>query len=262
MLDEGHRGLRYERSATRLPTELAMNAPAERSSGPTPSILVVDPDEDMRALYRESFALIGCDVVEASDGRDALTKALVRPPTLVITEIALPFLDGYALCEILRRDRATAHVPILVITAEARPAQMGRARRAGADFVLVKPTSLESVLNEMWRLVADSQDLRGRAAATRGNTATGCDESAIRVARSKRRRTALTKSFSRFTTTTPPASPPELVCPSCDRPLTYEGSHVGGVSERHPEQWDHYVCPASCGTFEYRQRTRRLRRTL
>src|SRR6202158_3045068 len=82
---------------------------------PTPSILVVDANDDTRELYRQSFQLCGCHVVEAADGRDALTKALVSPPSLVVTEISLPFLDGYALCEILRRDRATADIPILVV---------------------------------------------------------------------------------------------------------------------------------------------------
>jgi CheY-like chemotaxis protein len=204
-----------------------------------PQILVVDPDDDTRALYTQSLALAGCDVMEASDGREALATALVRPPGLVITEIWLPLVDGFALCEILRRDRATAGVPILVVTAEARPVEMDRARRAGADAVLVKPTPIETILGEMRRLVAPAN--RVSASTTHG-------------------RTPRTKAYSRFVTTTPAASAPALRCPLCDHPLTYECSHIGGVSDRHPEQWDYYVCPASCGTFQYRQRTRKLRR--
>jgi predicted RNA-binding Zn-ribbon protein involved in translation (DUF1610 family) len=60
-------------------------------------------------------------------------------------------------------------------------------------------------------------------------------------------------------TTQPPLKPPALTCPSCDRHLTYEESYVGGVSQRHAEQWDYYDCPV-CGRFQYRQRTRKLRR--
>jgi CheY-like chemotaxis protein len=103
-------------------------------------VLVVDPDADTRALYREVFHANGWDVVEAADGREALAKALTRPPALVMTEVRLPFLDGYALCDILRRDRATTAVPILVVTAEARSAGVDGARTVGADAVLVKPT--------------------------------------------------------------------------------------------------------------------------
>src|SRR5437660_945063 len=112
-------------------------------------ILVVDADADTRALYREAFALVGCDVVEACDGREALAKAFVQPFTLVVTESALPFVDGYALSEILRRDRATCNTPILVVTSDTRPDHAERAHRAGADVVLVKPTPTENVVSEM-----------------------------------------------------------------------------------------------------------------
>jgi CheY-like chemotaxis protein len=218
-----------------------------------PSILVVDTDQDTRARYRRSFERDGFEVTEAADGREALTSALVRPPTLVVTETRLPFVDGYALCEILRVDRTTADVPILVVTAEARPAQIERVRTAGADIVLLKPTTSERLLAETRRLVADAKSMRAHAATAR---ATARDQ---REATS-RQRIRLSKACARFATTNPPAKPPSIVCPSCDGPLTYEQSYVGGVSDKHREQWDEYTCPAACGTFQYRQRTRKLRR--
>lgn len=135
-----------------------------RLLAPIPRILVVDADDDTRELYRQSFQLSGYHVVEASDGRDALTKALVSPPNLVVTEIRLPFLDGYALCEILRRDRATADIPILVLTA-ARPTDMDRARRAGADIVVAKPTTPDHIVSLSRRLLDEVKDLRGHGAA-------------------------------------------------------------------------------------------------
>ncbi len=113
-----------------------------RAFAPRPRILVADADVDMRALYRDSFTRAGCDLVEASDGREALVKAILQPPTLVITEISLPFIDGYALCEILRRDLTTADIPILVVTTETRSGQTDRARKAGADVVLIKPAPI------------------------------------------------------------------------------------------------------------------------
>jgi CheY-like chemotaxis protein len=226
-----------------------------------PRILVADADDDTRALYRVLFARDGYDVVEASDGRDALTKVLMRPPpTLVVTEIALPLVDGYALCEIVRQDRATADVPILVVTAEGRPAQVNRARQAGADAVLVKPATPDTILYETRWLLANCKDLRARSSRTAAGLAAQGDGPAGLLARSEPcRRTVLAKSFERFATTTPPASPLSLTCPSCDRRLTYAQSHIGGVSNRHPEQWDYFKCQ-SCGTFQYRQRTRTLRR--
>ena len=229
-----------------------------RPLAPIPRILVVDTNDDTRELYRQSFQLSGCDVVEASDGRDALTKALVRPPSLVVTEISLPFLDGFALCEILRRDRATADIPILVVTA-APPADMDRARRAGADIVVAKPTTPDHIVSLSRRLLDEVKNLRGQAAATAA-APSETSESAL-THRGERRRTVLAKAHSRFTTTTPATPPASRICPLCDRQLAYDRSHIGGVSDRQREQWDYYMCN-SCGAFQYRHRTRKLRRVV
>jgi len=53
-------------------------------------VLVADPDADTRTLYQLALPPAGCSVIEAGDGRDALTKALAEPPTLLITELRLP----------------------------------------------------------------------------------------------------------------------------------------------------------------------------
>lgn len=226
----------------------------------TPRILVVIADDDMRTLYCQSFQLSGCHVIESSDGRGALTKALVSPPSLVVTEIRLPFVDGYALCEILRRDWATAETPILVVTAEGHPDEMDRARNSGADIVVAEPTTPEHIVSLSRRLIAEAKDLRGRAAAPKASAAAPREISENALADfGERRRTVLVEVRSRFPTTTPATPPFGLVCPKCDRSLTYHRSHIGGVSERHLEQWDYYTCPV-CGVLQYRQRTRTLRR--
>ena len=125
-------------------------------------------------------------------------------------------------------------------------------------MVLVKPAPIEDVLDAMRRLLADHLSPGGRSAGA-AKAATASDEPGNRRARfDQHHRTTLSKARSRFTTTTPPASPPRLVCPSCDGSLKYERSHVGGVSDRHPEQWDYYVC-SLCGPFQFRHRTRKLR---
>jgi CheY-like chemotaxis protein len=64
----------------------------------TRRIFVVEPDDETRALYGQLLQRAGCEVVEASDGRDALVKAFAQAPTLVMTDTRLPMLDGYALC--------------------------------------------------------------------------------------------------------------------------------------------------------------------
>ena len=76
---------------------------------------------------RQLLEHIGCEVVEAFDGRDALVQALTCQPALMLTEIELPFFDGHALCELLRRDSTTRRVPILVVTTERGRAELERA---------------------------------------------------------------------------------------------------------------------------------------
>jgi CheY-like chemotaxis protein len=216
-----------------------------------PSILLIDADGDTRALYRQSVESLGYDVEEASDGREALVKALSRPPALVITELVLPFLDGYALCGILRRDGATAGVPILAITTETRLAELDRARHAGADTILVKPTVIDDVISELFRLLDAFKD--GRPMPTPG---VASPNDAVTPLPSPRRG-GQSKAFVRYVTMTPPLAPPPMLCPTCDHPLVYEQSRIGGVSERYREQWDRYTC-VTCGTFQYRHRTRTL----
>jgi CheY-like chemotaxis protein len=222
-------------------------------------VLVADADAETRTLYRMALPFAGCDVTEAADGRDALTKALAEPPTLIITELRLPFIDGFALCEILRRDAATHALPILVVTAETCPAELNRIRNAGATAVLVKPTQPDAIVSEVRKLMTNGfNGHSGRGTSAPIHAVVAPNPSAP-VAGSDAHSSALSKSHARFRTTTPPMAPPTLTCPSCDQLLKYEHSHVGGVSERFSEQWDYYSC-STCGPFQYRQRTRKLRR--
>jgi CheY-like chemotaxis protein len=220
-----------------------------------PTVLVVDADDDTRVRYRQTFMLEDWEVLEASDGREALATAFVDKPTLVVAATWLPFIDGCALANILRHDPSTAETLIVLLTADALPASIDRARRSGADVVLPKPTGMEDMLTAIRRLFSAAGDhIDAIAWALDGGTGRRVASRAIRQAPKGRRSRA--RSFVRFTTTTPSASPPSLTCPLCDRRLTYERSHVGGVIARYPEQWDYYRCPVSCGTFQYRHRTR------
>jgi two-component system chemotaxis response regulator CheY len=219
-------------------------------------VLLVDPDERSRVLYGESLRLAAFDVEEATDGREALVRAAASTPTIIVTETRLGFIDGFALCSLFRGDPPTRDTPIIVLTADAFPAQLDRARESGADSVLVKPCPPEQLLAEIDRLPATW--LQPRAAAAPGVAAQPTGSRDVLAFAQQGRRTHV-KAHQRFETMTPPLPPPELWCPSCALLLKYERSHIGGVSDRHPEQWDYYSCAGGCGTFQYRQRTRRLR---
>lgn len=218
------------------------NTAGARDPLSTARILVAEHDADARALYRELFESTGADVVEAADGREALVSALGKPPALLFTDLRLPLLDGYALCEILRRDLATAKVPILILTGDVRPPSAVRVRAAGADTVILKPSSRAQLLAEARRLVVSR---RRRTLAS--------PDGEMRAPKRRKRRNA----SGRLETATPAVPSPSLACPCCERPLTHQRSYVGGVLTR-TEQWDEFQC-ATCGRFEYRHRTASLR---
>jgi CheY-like chemotaxis protein len=212
---------------------------------------VVDPDRDARLLYREALRSMPFEIVDAADGCEALIKAIEEPPSLVITESRLPFIDGHTLCDLLRRDVATRHTGILMLTGEAPPALQQRAVAFGADSVLLKPCPPETLVREVERIE--------RLARSRQVGEPLGQLSELPGRPDARRPRSRAKAHQRFETTTPRLAPPQLCCPSCERTLVYKRSYVGGVNDRHPEQWDYYDCSGSCGSFQYRQRTRKVR---
>jgi CheY-like chemotaxis protein len=222
--------------------------------------LVADPDPEARDLYREVLSPVMSEMEYAEDGRDALAIAIGHLPGFVITETRLAFINGYTLCSLLRADPMTANVPIVVITIDTKPEDIERARVSGADNVLMKPCAPEALLQSV--AVGRNRSRSSNALSTamsadatgqsiRNDTIEPVTEQARRV---------LTRAHRRFNTTIPPVAPPPLRCPSCDQALQYVSSNIGGVSARFSEQWDYYTCTSGCGAFQYRQRTRRVRR--
>ena len=85
----------------------------------TPISLVAEPHDDTRALYRMCLEHSGWETLEAEDGATALSLAYSHRPTLLLTELRLPRIDGYSLINLLKRDPATAGMTIVVVTADA-----------------------------------------------------------------------------------------------------------------------------------------------
>jgi len=217
---------------------------------PLPMVLLIDRDEDSRSMYAQYVKAANWIVEEAEDGREALAKALALRPDVIVTELQLPGIDGFELCTLLRRDFATRAIPIVVVTGDAYKRDLELARRAGATSILVKPCDPEAMFAETVRVLEESRDPRPLVPAEPGPT----------PAPQTAPRRGLSHSHIRGETAAPPVHPPELICPQCDRPLGYKSSQVGGVSARNSEQWDYFECDHGCGMFQYRHRTRKVRK--
>lgn len=110
------------------------------------TILTVDDSVSMRQMITFTLAKAGYDVMEASDGVEALAQLTGRTVDLVITDINMPNMDGITLVQRLRALADFRYTPILVLTTEAGPDLKQRGREAGATGWIVKPFSPEKLL--------------------------------------------------------------------------------------------------------------------
>lgn len=117
------------------------------------TILVIDDQADERAIQRAMLSYLGYTVREAGSGEDGLRDAMETPPDLVLLDVAMPRMDGFAVCRALRADQRTTSVPILLYTASVVGNLQEQAQEAGADGVLTKPIDPQTVATEVQRFI-------------------------------------------------------------------------------------------------------------
>jgi CheY-like chemotaxis protein len=118
------------------------------------TVLIVEDDLETRLFYSNALARDGFRVDQAHNGHQALEKALKSLPDLILTDIAVPGLDGIELCRRIRADERTRAIPLLAITGYDDRQYVDRAKLAGADHVLIKPCDVERLVSEARRLLA------------------------------------------------------------------------------------------------------------
>lgn len=102
-------------------------------------VLVVDDDVDIARFLEINLLLEGFEVQVAHGGREALERVAEQPPDLVLTDVMMPGVDGVELCRRLRADAATAHVPVIMLSAKDLSADKVVGFAAGADDYVLKP---------------------------------------------------------------------------------------------------------------------------
>ena len=105
------------------------------------NILVVDDEEDILELVKFNLAKEGFEVTCAATGEEALKEARSRPPDLVVLDLMLPGIDGLEVCRTLKRNAATAHIPIVMLTAKGEESDIVAGLEVGAEDYVTKPFS-------------------------------------------------------------------------------------------------------------------------
>jgi DNA-binding response OmpR family regulator len=126
-------------------------------------VLVVDDERDIVELVRYHAEKAGFECLTAADGPTALRLARDWRPDLLVLDLMLPGIDGLEVCRRLRRDAATAALPIIVLTARAEEADRVVGLEVGADDYVVKPFSPRELVARMKALLR-----RTRVAAAPG----------------------------------------------------------------------------------------------
>ena len=130
-----------------------MTARRDATTPSSPLVLVVEDDPETRQFYSEALRREGFAVEQAHNGHQALHKALEMDPDLILTDIAVPGIDGIELCRRLRADSRTHDIPVLAISGYGDRQYADRARMAGADQMLAKPCDAGLIVDEARRLL-------------------------------------------------------------------------------------------------------------
>ena len=111
-----------------------------------PRILIIDDDPLISEIVTVNLEMAGYQVVHAGDGVKGQALAIQLTPDLIILDLMLPQVDGFTVCQRLRRDDRTADIPILMLTAMGQTQDKVEGFNAGADDYLTKPFELEEML--------------------------------------------------------------------------------------------------------------------
>jgi CheY-like chemotaxis protein len=129
--------------------------------GRAPLVLIVEPDEDSRALMRLLFENGGLTVAECSEGERVLDEIARLRPDLVILEERLSCVDGRTVCRRLRNAAENIrHTPVIIISSSSEPSSARLAFEAGCSLCFIKPFDIEDLMDAASELVVRAHDLR------------------------------------------------------------------------------------------------------
>lgn len=119
-------------------------------------ILIADDEEDVRELVGMNLRRAGFETMEAADGLQALSQVRKRKPDAIVLDVMMPGRDGFGVCQELREDEATRHIPVIMLTAKGQTQDRIAGLERGADDYLSKPFSPKELVLRVQALLRRS----------------------------------------------------------------------------------------------------------
>ena len=123
------------------------------------TILVVEDNKELRK-YIVSGLSRHWNVLEASNGEEGRRQAIAHSPSLIISDVMMPVMDGLQMCQELKSDSRTSHIPIILLTARQMVIQMKEGLELGADDYITKPFNMQSLILKIGNIVSSREKLK------------------------------------------------------------------------------------------------------
>ena len=117
-------------------------------------ILVIDDDAEARDILRTRLELAGHAVSEAANGEEGLKLVESSAPDIIVLDVMMPKVDGWLVCRILKSNKKTEAIPVVMLTARTQQIEELRGWESGADEYLTKPCDHDRLLAVINRLLA------------------------------------------------------------------------------------------------------------
>ena len=129
------------------------------ATGTDQTLLIVEDNDEVRSFIKENLQP-NYKILEAEDGLKGLSLATSAIPDVIISDIMMPGLDGKELCEKLKKDERTSHIPLIMLTARATTHDKIEGLECGADDYIFKPFSMEEIETRICNLLQQRERLR------------------------------------------------------------------------------------------------------
>jgi twitching motility two-component system response regulator PilG len=110
-------------------------------------VMVIDDSKTIRRTAETLLAKVGCEVVTAVDGFDALAKIAATQPSIIFVDIMMPRLDGYQTCALIKNNSVFKHTPVIMLSSKDGLFDRAKGRIVGSDQYLTKPFSKDELLS-------------------------------------------------------------------------------------------------------------------